>query len=937
MATATKRSFKDKARDKLGNIGTKIRGSSLESPTEGNVGANPSGGVIVEASTSPPLRSPITLVNTDLSEVGGNESNGGKDIEKKKRHVTQPKGTIPYDVTTSDTLEGIAARFDTTPTNLIKLNKLHLRMVFPGQTIYIPDKDYVPSDPPTPDEPNKSSPTNNKLKSPPPLKSPGHAERVFTDSIPEPAAPKPLSEDDAKKLDQECYARFIKINVKHITDGQGVVNGVLLVTPNAVMFDPNVSDPLVIESGADAYGMIAPMETIISAAMYHDIAAMRIRSAKDQGEVRKKSEVYHAKDCPLYTSKESSNDKNTASEKGNNKEEETQEKSDGNKEQTDEPPREKSCSCGASDPAANIDLTNRKSDSHSDSNTLNDEKGNLEESAVNETKVDSEPTIGANEKKGESANENANTNEVIPQNNSVSATQVNSAEHFHFGNMEESIPVNVGGEGCDINQGNVPSQSGIEENGNTERSPGMDGGITTGVSPPKQLLKSIGSSVGTLGNSVASVASSIGSLASTTPLTNLVDFSSGLFSKQEGDAGKVKDISDVTPVTPVSNDGQPKNSIWYIEPKLDDASGQALEVTESDILLDSTTDSFSSSKGTVTWVTEANSKTLLERPPSIEVESVVTVDDKPELFRTLSELVPKPAPVSENPPLYLSLRVGKPINKRVSKTCPIESYGKKNKPEYWFSIPRDRVDHLYAFFVQWSPNIYGSEEEINPEARGFVVFDSDAEDLNLVDDYFEGDIKVSKDWEIVKVEEARRRLESFELGDLPLPELIGTTTLLDDDKISKLCKHLPPRTEGYPWVQIYSTDHHGFSLNTLYRHMQGYDTPVLIVVKDTGNNIFGAMTSCPLKVSEHFYGTGESFLYTFTPEFKVYTWTGDNTYFNKGNLQSLVIGAGDGSFGLWLDGDIYHGRTQHCDTYDNEPLTTQEDFIVKGIEVWGFE
>lgn len=39
--------------------------------------------------------------------------------------------------------------------------------------------------------------------------------------------------------------RFLKINVKHITDGEGVVAGVLLVTPNAVMFDPNVSDPLV--------------------------------------------------------------------------------------------------------------------------------------------------------------------------------------------------------------------------------------------------------------------------------------------------------------------------------------------------------------------------------------------------------------------------------------------------------------------------------------------------------------------------------------------------------------------------------------------------------------------------------------------------------------------------------------------------------------------
>ena len=53
------------------------------------------------------------------------------------------------------------------------------------------------------------------------------------------------------------------------------MNGVLLVTPNAIMFDPNVSDTLVIEHGAELYGMIAPMEMVISAAMYHDIAAMK--------------------------------------------------------------------------------------------------------------------------------------------------------------------------------------------------------------------------------------------------------------------------------------------------------------------------------------------------------------------------------------------------------------------------------------------------------------------------------------------------------------------------------------------------------------------------------------------------------------------------------------------------------------------------------------
>lgn len=56
---------------------------------------------------------------------------------------------------------------------------------------------------------------------------------------------------------------------------QGAIDGVLLVTPNAVMFDPNVSNPLVIEKGADEFGMIAKMDTIMSAAIYHDLEAIQ--------------------------------------------------------------------------------------------------------------------------------------------------------------------------------------------------------------------------------------------------------------------------------------------------------------------------------------------------------------------------------------------------------------------------------------------------------------------------------------------------------------------------------------------------------------------------------------------------------------------------------------------------------------------------------------
>lgn len=94
---------------------------------------------------------------------------------------------------------------------------------------------------------------------------PGHIKRIESPN----AAAK--NEDDPV-----VTQRFLKINVRHITDGQGVVGGVLLVTPNAVMFDPNVSDPLVIEHGPESYGVIAPMELVVNAAIFHDIAHMRV-------------------------------------------------------------------------------------------------------------------------------------------------------------------------------------------------------------------------------------------------------------------------------------------------------------------------------------------------------------------------------------------------------------------------------------------------------------------------------------------------------------------------------------------------------------------------------------------------------------------------------------------------------------------------------------
>jgi len=78
------------------------------------------------------------------------------------------------------------------------------------------------------------------------------------------------------------------------------MGGVLLVTPNAVMFDPNVSDPLVIEHGPESYGVIAPMELVVNAAIFHDIAHMRVAGGAGQGLSSgsgdaEKPEIYYPK------------------------------------------------------------------------------------------------------------------------------------------------------------------------------------------------------------------------------------------------------------------------------------------------------------------------------------------------------------------------------------------------------------------------------------------------------------------------------------------------------------------------------------------------------------------------------------------------------------------------------------------------------------------
>lgn len=71
------------------------------------------------------------------SPVFHKQDTGQKKTPEKKdgRRMSfqRPKGTIEYSVESRDTLNSIALKFDTTPNELVQLNKLFSRAVVPGQ------------------------------------------------------------------------------------------------------------------------------------------------------------------------------------------------------------------------------------------------------------------------------------------------------------------------------------------------------------------------------------------------------------------------------------------------------------------------------------------------------------------------------------------------------------------------------------------------------------------------------------------------------------------------------------------------------------------------------------------------------------------------------------------------------------------------------------
>ncbi|NXM05205.1 TBC24 protein, partial [Tyrannus savana] len=191
---------------------------------------------------------------------------------------------------------------------------------------------------------------------------------------------------------------------------------------------------------------------------------------------------------------------------------------------------------------------------------------------------------------------------------------------------------------------------------------------------------------------------------------------------------------------------------------------------------------------------------------------------------------------------------------------------------------------------------------------------------------------------------------------------------------------------------LFTTLEHGCSLSRFYSHSEGHE-PTLLLIKTTAKEVCGAYLSTDWSERRRggnklsFFGTGECFVFRLQPEVERYEWViikhpelataGAETenqnhsspagstlcsgsgppepserlspflsarHFNlpsktasmfmAGSSECVIVGGGDGQ-ALYLDADLNHGRTSHCNTFNNQPLCS-ENFQISVLEVWGF-
>ena len=155
---------------------------------------------------------------------------------------------------------------------------------------------------------------------------------------------------------------------------------------------------------------------------------------------------------------------------------------------------------------------------------------------------------------------------------------------------------------------------------------------------------------------------------------------------------------------------------------------------------------------------------------------------------------------------------------------------------------------------------------------------------------------------------------------------------------------------GGVWHRLYSTEADGRCFNRMEWSVLGYEGPTTLLIKANDGVILGAFASAPFKEVPHFFGDGETFLFSLDPVANVFHSVGGETNFIYCNA-SWAKGHDGLPHGLGFGGTLNQPRlfiseafdTCHAGFLDNTfqkgNLLPGDDslerFDIKSMEIWG--
>ena len=119
-----------------------------------------------------------------------------------------------------------------------------------------------------------------------------------------------------------------------------------------------------------------------------------------------------------------------------------------------------------------------------------------------------------------------------------------------------------------------------------------------------------------------------------------------------------------------------------------------------------------------------------------------------------------------------------------------------------------------------------------------------------------------------------------------------------------------------PYFPLFNSEQDGLSFNRLQNALLGYDGPTLMVIR-TGSATLGAFTASKWKECRDFYGTAETFLWTLSPQIRVYRPTLRESHYQYCNSSARSKGFDQQAHGLGFGGNSQRPRLFLSETLDD--------------------